>query len=130
MVILIIVLFNLAGCIDPYGDVRPIDFLDTKWVSESPDMYFDICQHNYGSYIGINALGELNYNNQTYRFEVEFDEVNGVYFLGKDYPYEILFVGTADFSPEKMIVYINTEEKSIFGEDITEITFVKEPLKK
>ncbi len=127
--ILLCLLCSLAGCMqDPYKDKRPRDYGDARWVSVSPDIYFDIHDYN-GSTERYKIKGVLKYNNQTIEIEVGFEKKSTeVMFIKDDDQREVLFSGKCTFSSDKLVVSIESKYDHLFDGSIKELTFIKQAL--
>ncbi len=122
-------LFCLVSCTqDPYKGKRPRDYGDARWVSVSPDIYFDIHDYN-GSTERYKIKGVLKYKNQTIEIEVGFEKKSTeVMFIKDNNQHEVLFLGKCVFSSDKLVVSVEPEYDYLFDGSIKEVTFIKQAL--
>ncbi len=122
-------LITCTSCdVDHYKGKRPDNLGDARWVSISPDMYFDV-HENTSAYVINENIGVLKHDGKEIKFIVGFDEDGtGVRFFSDGTVSETLLYGYCLFSPDKFIVTIDYEEDCIFNREVKEITFTKEPL--
>lgn len=139
-VFMVMVLFLLQGCaIDRYVGKRPSDQDNTKWVSEEPDIYFEVSD-KYADITGCNTYGKIVMEGIETEIAVSFaagstrvkfrpvssyhkeDNEENSYIDGDDW----LFLGKCRFSNDKLVVTVSNNEKGFLDESIEKITFIKE----
>ncbi len=130
----------LQGCaVDMYVGKRPSDQNNTKWVSEEPDIYFEVSD-KYNELTGCNTYGKVNINGVETEIAVSFalgsprvefrpvsayhksDNEEESYIDGNAW----LFKGNCNFSHNKLVVKIYNNDKGFLDDSIKKITFIKE----
>ena len=126
------------GCVDFNVGKRPTDQNNTKWVSQNPDIYFEV-NDEYGAVTGCNTYGKTTVNGATTEIAVRFDYGTTVQFSpisayhkgengsqsyidGDDW----LFIGRCEFSKNMLVVNVFNNSKGFLDDEIKKITFVKE----
>jgi len=129
MLFVIMALFslNLYSCtVDLYSGKRPVEYENTKWISQHPDIYFEIGDKFSAPY------GKINVNGMEEEITVLFGMGTQVSFYIYEYelsPYyseNLIIDGDCEFSKDKLVVKILKDYKRIFNDDIKEIIFIKQ----
>ena len=129
----------LSSC-DPHTGRRPINYPNTRWVSENPDMFFEVGEDIVGRqavYAQITINGEIV--EIMCSFEVSgalvyfsdpsgFDSETGFPLEGINSNDVELFRGLCKFGSKKLVVTIDKNEKGFLDDSITEIVFIREDL--
>lgn len=125
--VFIIICLLLQGCADMNSGKRPSDYENTKWVSQNPNIYFEVSD-DFSETTGTNTYGKITVGEMSTEITVLFDYGNGVIFreLSSGTGSQIL-EGTCTFSNDKLIVKVDNYEEAWF-DSIDEITFIKHPL--
>ena len=130
-VVFVICLILLTSCVDYYSLKHLSKNPNTKWVSQDPNIYFEIYQSKKVSYSQITVDGV------TTELICSFDYGAGIYFYPTSAVYyrddgmgitkgnEILFTGSCTFNKDKLIVKI-TRNYEFLDDSIREITFIRE----
>ena len=129
----IIMCFLLQGCWGGWTDInagkRPTDQGYGRWVSENPNIYFEVSE-KFLELTGFRTYGQMVIDGVTTEIVVYFDYGTGMYVdeLLSDGDRELLFGGTCNFSPDKLVLSINNKIKGSleFDKSIKKITFIKE----
>ena len=137
-----------AGC-DRYLYVRPDNYPNTRWVSENPDMYFEvgrgpIADVTYAQIIIDGEVIEMKvgfdvsnarviYVSDPSYYDVEPELTGGVY-SGSDplFSQYQIFRGLYKFrpDPDRLIVYdIQRDREGFLDDSIEEIVFIRENIK-
>lgn len=136
---LVAMLFCTACQNMPDRDKEPCNYPGTRWVSEEPNMWFEVPEDgNEDEIKGILVLPEgemeinvgfavwrdyMYINGQAY---VIWDEYETGGFLG-----EIIYSnGDCEYSPDECVVTINPEEDTLFEGKYETIVFKRESLEK
>ena len=116
----------MIGC-NVYEHIKPKYVTNEKWVCQEVDMYFvgwdEEKRLSYGQYIKDGKVKE---------FCVSFDYARGILFRicpkGKNgiKISDVFLKGQCRFKEDMFIVTIDEEYKSFLGNDVEELTFVKE----
>ncbi len=117
------VFLSLAGCIDQYAGKKPTDLGSAIWISEDPDIWFEVYEIAGDGYTA--PTGQLIYNDITYHFTVIFNNNTGVGFWTDENLTQRYFWGVCKFSSEKLTVKISLENDSMFNGQVREITFIR-----
>lgn len=128
-VLLIFPILLLVQC-DNYVGERPLDYPETRWVSENPEMWFDIADL-YGNPYDDYVYGTLISDGKQVEIRVFFDKGSGIYFASKNGNSDSPFTrGTCEFSSEKLIVTIDKERDNfeVMKGKFDKIVFIKQPL--
>ena len=128
----------LTGCVDFYTGKRPIDYPNTRWVSENPDMYFEVGNSVSVEYAQIMMHGEVielicgfDHGVGITFYDVSAfipadpsnpNDIDGVRFEGW------LFMGLCEFSKDKLVAKITNNGKGFLDKSIKEITFLREDI--
>ena len=108
----------ILGHWDPYEDVRPSSSVSSKWVSEDPNIWFQVLSEE-------KIVGQTIYNGKYIDISVNFgrgkhirifsDEIGG----GPD------FCGLCKYGTEELKVKVYEDQDNIFGGKYNEIVFKK-----
>jgi len=126
----------LPNCfVDFYTGKRPIDYPNTRWVSENPDIYFEVTRNGEMTY------GQITIDGDAIEIIVSFDYGTGIDFYDLSAytpPNESnrygaidgtnwLFWGSCKFGKDKLIVTIK-KNREFLDDSIKKIIFVREDL--
>ena len=148
ILLLIICMVFVSSCfVDFYMGKRPENYPNTRWVSENPDMYFEIGENINAERPNAAVIGAFVYSQIVIDGEIielriafgtgsdffaynpaGFDTVTGYALKGhltNDY---FLFGGLCKFSPNRLVVTIDRNDKGFLDESITEIIFIREDI--
>jgi len=129
----LLIMILTCGCVDMYANKRPTCYPNTKWISNNPNIYFQvISDENFGN------IGEFNINNKVITIKMVFDYGPGVKIVDNNIIEKInnsteaaLITGHCKFSKTKLIVTIDeVSDKISLDPSIKEITFIRENLSK
>ena len=132
----IVFLMFLTSC-DPFTGQRPLDYPNTRWVAENPDMYFEVGDERNVTYCQITIDGEPSEIICSFHIsgkQVNFYDLSARILPTEEHPYEglignkVLFTGLCEFSPKKLIVRILDNEKGFLDDSIEEIVFIREDM--
>jgi hypothetical protein len=120
----------LTAC-DTYAFSRPTAYKETRWVSTDPNIYFEVSE-KYDSL----TFGELTTNDTIVEMEVLFNMGRRVDFrylpdekeIVSSYKDALVFSGECKFGKDKLVVDILSNDAGLLTDDVTQITFVREPL--
>lgn len=135
LITIISVLLCCSGCIikNPYYGKRPLDYPNTKWVSDDPDIYFTVAEESIQN--KPRMLGEIKANNETIPIQVSFNTNNSIsvlyYYESGENKYTEVFAGKCKFEKEKCVVtdlVVNENANAYFSDNIKEIVFSREDL--
>jgi hypothetical protein len=116
----------IPGAWDPHSGERPKDYAPSKWVSENPNIWFEVPAFEEGNSNTQTSLnGEIMLEDKTIKITVCFDGGRSVFIYNADSEGGLLLTGLCTFDPEKLIVEIDKKDDVIFGGKYEEITFVK-----
>ena len=138
----------LTGCVDLFSGRRPINYPNTRWVSQDPDMFFIVGEGKKVTDWSEAILAEVIYAQITIDGEVNevflgFDETGAGMFVYDLSVYDPetgwfiegglnldakLFSGLCKFSPNRLIVTITRNDKGFLDDSITEIIFIREDI--
>ena len=129
-VILLLAAALCCSCV-LYNGERPIDYRYTRWISETPYVWFDVTDVNLMSELGKDYDAEgvwVKENGETVAIAVLFDYVDGVAIRTLNGDGRVFF-GKCVFGEECMTVTPNTRrEDTLFEGKYETITFVKTPI--
>ena len=139
---LIILTVLITGCfIDVNSGRRPINYPNTRWVSENPDMYFVVGGNKRSSAENPDPLGDVTYaqiviDGEVIEVKVSFaisgglvcvsdlsyyDAERSLMRAGGDY-----FLGLCRFSPDSLVIYdIRRYRPGFLDDSIEEIVFIR-----
>ena len=139
--ILAIVIVALStGCWKPNYENEPSNMYGTRWVSENPDIWFEVPEEKVedGSYYGILSIEDSEMKIKVsfgyFAAEMTIVQWEGMELeSGEEYTPVLetdvpLAKGECDYQPDKCIVTIYPEEDTLFNGKYETIVFVKEPL--
>ena len=138
----------ITGCDGPFLEGRrPINYPNTRWVSQDPDIYFII-----GDELGVNGRGfsyaevtyaQIVHNGKVFELKVGFTETGATVVFDDASGYESgtdrllfglnnsdvrLFTGLCRFSSNRLVVTISNNDKGFLDDSITEIIFIREDI--
>jgi hypothetical protein len=125
-----------AGC-DPFHGRRPIDYPNTRWVAENPELFFEVGTDNnvtYAQIITDDEEIELLCNFGISGALIFFYPLSALMPPTEAHPYgiirgaDMLFSGLCKFGKSKLIVTINNNDKGFLDDSITEIVFIREDI--
>ncbi len=119
LVSIIIIVSILVGC-NIYSGKYPYDYIPSKWISSSPDIWFSVDENS-----GVFPKGELKIENEVKNITVGFGYSNYASFT---YNEELLFSGFCTYYPDKLKVKIDKKKDFVFNGLYDEIIFVKEDI--
>ena len=115
-----------SGC-DMHSGKRPYDYPPAKWVSEKPEMWFNIGKSDNSAYTPREKIyGFLVLDGQTIEIEVFFDKGDGVYF-NEINDFDTFTKGRCTFRSEKLVVKIDKERDNFLKGLCETITFIRVP---
>jgi len=131
MIILLAGIIMLSSGCDPFAGVRPINFPNTRWVSNEPDIFFE-----------VDGIGRITYAQMTVDGEIiEMDvfmragDGSIVSFIlpptsenRYNHSERMLFIGAARFGEHRMILRIINNYQDLLDDSISEIIFVREDI--
>ena len=124
LLVLVCIMCCLCGC-DMYVDRRPPDYINTKWVCNDPDIWFEVDDEH-------NILGEIKINGEVKPITAFFNMGCEVDF----YPStmldenavidrkEIIIKGNCSFRKYKLIVKVNYD--TLFNNQYEKLIFIRE----
>lgn len=124
---LTILLLTCSGCIAHQGE-RPFDYPPARWVSETPDLWFDV--YSFDEYANriIELDGQLVLSEQSIDVIVWFNYTDVVTIRKKDSDNNLASLkGTCKFDPEKLIVTVDKETDTLLNGQYDTITFIRKP---
>ena len=139
---IVMICFSLQGCWGGWTDInagkRPIDHNNSRWVSEDPDIYFEVSD-DYREITGGRTYGKITIDRVVTEIRVSFDYGTTVQFAdiaaykvdenGRAYidGNMWLFIGRCKFSEDKLVVTV-INNNDFLDESIKKITFIKEEM--
>lgn len=114
----------LNGCVDFNTGKRPTDYENTRWVSENPDVYFEVSD-DFNDITGTNTYGKIKLENETCEIVVYFDYGRSMVIKNLN-DNNVLFRGIYDLKDDKLTIEVNYFCKEIFEKSMNEVIFVKE----
>lgn len=114
----------------PGAGKRPYDFDQTKWVSETPDIWFEI-DDDIDKEFWLDFYGEAKIGDEYVEITVTFDYGYGFYCTKKgeedneEFEY---FRGFCTFDEDQLTVKIKKSEDNLYDGQYKEIVFVKYPI--
>ncbi len=142
LMLMCIYLFGIIVCIGcqqlPYVGETPVDYNDTCWISNEPNIWFDNTSDNLSQYLYGKAMtsdGEIDivvafdwfkpiiyiYTLKTDETKSEDDEAGIESPIG-----ECMLSGTCEYSPEKCVVTVDYDQW--YGEEYKTIVFKSQPI--
>jgi len=137
LIISLLIIFSGCNMYNFHHGKRPIDFPDTKWVSDDPDVWFEVD----GSTDSSELYGKMLENGEYIDIVVSWDSGGAISIYRADIKegieygeyYNWLLYGSCKFTPERLIVetykknkHANNYKDLIFNYQYDEITFIKE----
>jgi len=134
---LLLICFATACYIDVNEGKRPIDYPNTRWVSESPDMYFEVGNS------WLETYAQIIVDNEVVELKVVFAEPGALVFFDDPLGYDsdtgeplviaqrgeaTLFSGLCRFRPDSIVVYSIRNDKGFLDDSIKEIVFIREDI--
>ena len=138
ILILCLIIPLLSSC-DPYPSKHhPITNPNTRWVSENPNMFFEIDDFaNPGDLIAKVSYAQIIKDDEVIELILSFDYSGGSVIAnelsarlpdGGILGGNALFQGLCKSSAKKLVVTIERNDRGFLDESIKEITFVREDL--
>jgi len=122
---IILTLFILFSNCDVHSGKRPLDYPPAKWVSEEPEMWFEIGKSDNSAYSPReNIYGFLVLDGHNIEIEVFFDGGNGIYFNATS-DFDKFTKGHCKFRSDKLIVKIDKERDGFLNGLYKTITFIR-----
>lgn len=132
IVLLIGILYVCTACTDLYSGKRPYDYNEGKWISESPQAWFNTGKTYENQPLNM-PVGEITINGEAIPFILVFDsslmvalcnyDISNTNF---DYSFEDSFIeGKCIFSETELKIKITTADEDI-DLNFDEIIFVKD----
>lgn len=124
---------NLSiGCKqDYYGNVKPQAYGPAKWVSDEPNMWFEVTTPpDDNSPFDVPLHGEMVLDDKIVKIAVFFNPANSIDIAiekGKD-QYEGSLLGLCKFGSEKLRVKVYKDRDELFNGKYRKITFVRNEL--
>jgi hypothetical protein len=116
----------IPGTGDTHSGRRPTDYAPSKWISENPNIWFEVpTSEDDDSNTQAFLNGEIMLEDKTIRITVFFNRGRSIFIYNEDSQGEQVLYGLCTFDPEKLIVEIDKKDDAIFGGQYKEITFVK-----
>jgi hypothetical protein len=126
MVVLIGIVASSSCGVDFNHGKRPSDFPNTRWVSQEPDIFFEIEMHHRVTYAQITIDSEIM------EIYIGFDYGAGVYFelmpTEENQENRTVFSGLGRFSSDKLILRRSDNCQGFLDDSIIEIIFIREDL--
>ena len=116
-----------TGCI-PYQGERPFDYPPARWISQMPDLWFDVGDMSFYQDGTKEILLEvqLTTENQIIDVTVSFDYTDRIFVVRKiDGAKPCFFEGHCKFSPEKLVVTVEKDSDSLLNGQYDTITFIR-----
>jgi len=126
-ILTISIILNLSGCIYKPGQ-RPTDYGPAIWISEDPDIWFEVLEYDQNR--NYQTIGQLTLNGNVYNFIAYFNYASGVRFTDAEDRSNEYFIGSCKFGPEKLIIKVNPKYDRIFNGQVKEITFIRTEISK
>jgi len=134
IILLVLLLFSTGCNIFYYG--RPTDYTNTRWVSESPDMFFEVGDSHTVVYTQIIIDNEIfilktGFDHSiivTFEDASGFDFETGQLLPGLSNDDTLLFYGRGRFSPTKLVLHSIWNDKGFLDDSIKEIVFIREDI--
>jgi hypothetical protein len=136
----IIIVMLLTGCSDfdirdyilfigdRYSGERPIDYPPARWISDTPNIWFDVVPYFKDENKEWSDLeGILETSEQSIKIIVWFPSTDVVVIREQVDKDNRWLRGTCKFSPEKLIITIEKEEDTLLNGQYDTITFIRVP---
>ena len=144
---IMIILIVSTGCDSPFhAGRRPVNFPNTRWVSQDPDMFFvvgeNISDNDLRPYADV-TYAQIVIDGEKIELRVVFAQSGGqIYFddpagfdpdTGGQLPGVAIrdvhfFTGLGRFSPERLVVTITHNPRGFLDDSIEEIIFYREDI--
>ena len=133
---MVLAMLLLSSC-DPFAGKRPVDYPNTRWSSENPDMYFDVGEpweitHAQivmnGEVIELKCWFAVSGSQIGFDDPSRYDPETGLQQTGVNGNDIILFTGLCKFGRDKIVVTVDINEKGFLDDSITEIVFTREDI--
>lgn len=133
---ILVAVISFCGCIPfewipnfgyiPYQGERPEDYPPAKWISETPDLWFDVESPYEDATKAVEMEGQLMMEGQCVEVIVCFGYRDDIYIRRKEEKDEpCALKGHCEFSPEKVIVTVEKETDSLLNGQYETIIFVR-----
>lgn len=127
IIVSICIIITFSGC-KPYQGKRPFDYPPARWISETPNLWFDV-ESTYEDATKITEMyGQLISKDQAIDIIVTFGYTNEIIIRQKDDSTNNNLTGHCQFSPEKLIVIVETENDSLLDGQYDSIIFIRTSL--
>ena len=134
MLMLCLLLSSCFWGVDNYAGERLSDHVNTRWVSNDPDIYFEVREEGliYGEITIDGMATEIIVSMGPPGNNVEFSDK--LAYIVDEHGNEgtnadmWLFIGSGKFSENSFVVKIFNNKKGFLDESIKEITFIKEDI--
>jgi hypothetical protein len=126
-IVTIAIIMSLSGCIYKPGQ-RPTDYGPALWISEDPDIWFEVLE--YDQKRNYQTKGQLTINGNAYSFSAYFNYASSVNFTDTEDYTKRYFKGSCIFGPDKLIVKVDPKYDYIFNGSVKEITFIRTEISK
>lgn len=108
----------IPGTWDPHKGERPTDYPSTKWVSQSPELWFEVPDEDSDAA----PKGQIRIDDQTTELFVYFNGFKTAFFSKADGS-GLLFSGTCQFGSKKLVVTIDPEYDTLLDGRYKKLTF-------
>jgi len=142
---ILVLLVFFTGC-DPFAGATPDNYPNTRWVSENPDMYFEVGRDRtlfeqystaditYAQIIIDGEVIEMQVSFGPGGFiqvtDMSYDVQTGMRFDNNGFCEVLLFRGLCRFSPDSLTVYdIDKHRPGFLDGSIEEIVFIRVNIK-
>lgn len=129
------IVFMLSGCdilrwipnfgYHPYVGERPYNYPPARWISETPDFWFDIPIIDESSDYPDRYKGQLTVDGHSDVIYVAFGYIDQIYFVKESDDKLYYLNGNCEFSPEKLVVTVDKETDTLLNGQYDTITFVR-----
>lgn len=130
----IFLLLVLTSCVlkqsIPYQGERPSDYPRSKWISESPVIWFEVLENS--GYEKPELVGCAEIYGESIEIKVMFDATECIYISEvNNQQYGVNDIkhlqGECEFTSMNCIVTVDKDSDTLFGGQYDTITFVREP---
>ncbi len=102
---------------DPYGDIKPSSFVPSKWISENPNIWFEVLSDD-------EIVGQTIYQGKNIDISVNFNRGRSMMIYSNEIEGGPDFMGFCKFGEEELKVRIqDKDEDKIFQGKYDEIIF-------
>jgi len=122
----------LSSCgVDFYTGKRPIDYPNTRWVSQNPDIYFEVGKSGEITHAQITINGNII---ELLCFFYIAEPIIAFHVISTSNLTEdlnsdtSLFTGKCNFNKDKLVVKIYNNSKGFLDDSIKEIIFLREDM--